>query len=255
MPEKKKPTRLKKRLATLNVETKKQKEALLVQLTKYPIVESACNRAGVGRSTYYDWRKNDEEFKKMADKALSFGNGLINDMAESGIIKNIQNGSNTAMIFWLKNHHPGYSDRVIHQHELADKEISKEQAREIGVALHHIGLASILRMDKKEREELENTVAERKKSYVEGWQRQTHTSNQENKNDYTEEAIEKASENIKVKIGDEKSITIKKFLDRYEADRNKRRPNVDVKKEDSPGKKRGVNLKEFFEKQRRNQDK
>lgn len=246
MPENKKLPRLKKRSATLNEETKKQKEALLVQLTKYPIVESACNRAGVGRSTYYDWRKNDAEFKKLADKALSFGNSLINDMAESGLIKNIQNGSNTAMIFWLKNHHPGYSDRVIHQHELADKEISKEQAQEIGVALHHIGLASILRMEKKEREELENIVAERKKNYAEGWSRQKHPLDQDSNNGNAREVNEETLENIKVKIGNDKGVTIKKFLDKYEASRSKREIQIKVKKENLPEKKRGVDLNKFF---------
>lgn len=97
--------------------TEKLKLKILDQLRLFPSVQGACERVGVGRSTYYDWRKEDPKFKDASDKALEFGNWFINDMAESKLIQNIRDGNNTAIIFWLKKHHPRYYDEVAHRHK------------------------------------------------------------------------------------------------------------------------------------------
>src|SRR3989338_10447984 len=83
MPSPKTKNKTEKRLETLAVKTRAQKQAFLEQLPKYPIVQVACEKSGVGRSTYYAWRKDDKEFAKEADKAISSGELFINDMAES----------------------------------------------------------------------------------------------------------------------------------------------------------------------------
>jgi ACT domain-containing protein len=71
------------------------KKALLDYLQKTPIVEVACKQTGVGRSTYYRWRKDDEEFAEAADNAIEQSTGVINDMAESQLIKAIKNNNMT----------------------------------------------------------------------------------------------------------------------------------------------------------------
>lgn len=125
------------RLDTLATKAKRLKEALVEQLTRMPIVEAACKHAGVGRSTYYKWRKDDKEFSAAADKALESGSTFINDVAESKLIQLINNGNTTAIIFWLKNHHHMYNDRIRHEHEHHfGSEITKEQAEEIIRAFH-----------------------------------------------------------------------------------------------------------------------
>lgn len=133
-----------KRLETLAVKTKAQKQAFLEQLPKYPIVQVACERSGVGRSTYYAWRKDDKEFTKLADEAVRSGILFINDMAESHLIQNIKNGNNTAIIFWLKNHHSEYNDRIVHEHEHS-LELVDEDRKAIVKALMNIGLGNVLR--------------------------------------------------------------------------------------------------------------
>lgn len=132
-----------KRLETLAVKTKAQKQAFLEQLPKYPIVQVACEKSGVGRSTYYAWRKDDKEFAKLADEAVRLGTQFINDMAESKLIQNIQSGNNTAIIFWLKNHHAGYNDRIVHEHEHS-LELVDEDRKAIVKALMNIGLGNVL---------------------------------------------------------------------------------------------------------------
>ena len=49
---------------------------------------------------------------KLADEAIKSGTFFINDMADQAI-QNIQSGNNTAIIFWLKNHHKEYNERII----------------------------------------------------------------------------------------------------------------------------------------------
>lgn len=90
----------------------KEKELLINQLKHTPIVQIACEKTGVSRATYYRWRKDDREFAQKADQAISDGNALVNDMAESQLMSAIRDKNLTAIIFWLKNHHPSYATKV-----------------------------------------------------------------------------------------------------------------------------------------------
>lgn len=139
-----KKNKTEKRLETLAVKTKQQKQAFLEQLPKYPIVQVACEKSGVGRSTYYAWRKEDKSFAKEADEAIKSGTFFINDMAESKLIQNIQNGHTTSIIFWLKNHHKSYNERIVHEHEHT-LELEDADKQAIAKALINIGLGNILK--------------------------------------------------------------------------------------------------------------
>lgn len=90
----------------------KEKEILLDQLKKTPIVQIACEKSGIGRATYYRWRKGDPEFTLLTDNALEEGNLLVNDMAESQLMSAIKDKNLGAIIFWLKHHHPSYTTKV-----------------------------------------------------------------------------------------------------------------------------------------------
>ncbi len=85
---------------------------LLEQLQKAPIIESACQKTGVGRSTYYFWRREDPEFARLADDALEAGKQLVSDVAESQLIVSIKEGNITAIITWLKHHHQDYKPKL-----------------------------------------------------------------------------------------------------------------------------------------------
>ena len=91
---------------------KTDQELLLEQLKKTPIVQIACEKTDVGRSTYYRWRDEDKEFAKRADEALQEGSLLINDMAESQLLSAVRDKNMTAIIFWLKHHHKAYANRL-----------------------------------------------------------------------------------------------------------------------------------------------
>lgn len=127
---KKKPlTKEEKRLETLAIETEKKKRELVSQLRKTPIVQLACERSGVGRSTYYQWRASDKIFARVAERAIDAGRFFINDLAESKLISMIQGGNLTATIFWLKYNHPQYSNinRIINEYEIVTDRPSVEE--------------------------------------------------------------------------------------------------------------------------------
>lgn len=90
----------------------KDKELLLEKLGITPIIQIACQQVGMGRATYYRWRKRDKEFASKADEALFDGRAFVNDMAESQLISAIKDNNLGAIIFWLRSHHPSYSPKI-----------------------------------------------------------------------------------------------------------------------------------------------
>jgi|SRR3989338_6004096 len=88
------------------------KSKLIEQLRKMPIVQIACERAGIGRSTYYRWREEAANFRKAADEAIAEGEALITDMSESQLINLIRDKHFPAVQLWLRQHHPKYSGKV-----------------------------------------------------------------------------------------------------------------------------------------------
>lgn len=96
------------------IEARKAREqaALLEQLRKVPIVSIACEKAGIGRATYYRWKKEDEEFAKAADEAATEGTLLVNDMAESQLLAAIRDGNLGAVMYWLKHRNANYNTKL-----------------------------------------------------------------------------------------------------------------------------------------------
>jgi len=96
------------------IEARKAKEQalLLEQLRKIPIVSIACEKSGVGRATYYRWKKEDSEFSKAADDALAEGTHLVNDMAESQLLGAIRDNNLGAVMYWLKHRNPNYNNKL-----------------------------------------------------------------------------------------------------------------------------------------------
>ncbi|MCK5332449.1 hypothetical protein KAJ41_01130 [Candidatus Parcubacteria bacterium] len=90
----------------------KNKELLIEQLKKTPIIQIVCEKLNIARSTFYRWKNDDAQFSKNVDNAIIEGNQLINDLAESKLISAIKDQNMTGIIFWLKNHHKTYADKL-----------------------------------------------------------------------------------------------------------------------------------------------
>ena len=118
------------------------KKRLLLQLTKTPIVEAACKQIGLPRSTYYRWRKEDDEFSSKCDETIELSIGRINDLAESQLINAIKQQHMGAIMFWLKHHHRSYRNRLEIDATISavQQELSPEQAELVERALKLAGL-------------------------------------------------------------------------------------------------------------------
>ena len=92
-----------------------KKESLLSSLEQsLGVVTVACRQAGIPRSTYYKWLKEDEEFAKEVKDIEN----IALDFAESKLHEQIQIGNTSATIFYLKTKgkNRGYVERSeVHQ--------------------------------------------------------------------------------------------------------------------------------------------
>jgi ACT domain-containing protein len=113
-----------------------EKENLIEKLRKIPVVQIACEKLSISRSTYYRWRKEDEVFCRNADDAIEEGSSFVNDMAESQLLSAIKDRNMTAFIFWLKHHHKAYTTKVeILTSRNKDGPLSEEQKATLEKAL------------------------------------------------------------------------------------------------------------------------
>ncbi len=88
------------------------KKVFIDHLRKIPIIQIACEKAGVARATVYRWRKESQDFCKAMEEALVEGEALINDMGESQLISLIRDKNYPAISFWLRHRHQKFRDRV-----------------------------------------------------------------------------------------------------------------------------------------------
>jgi transposase-like protein len=63
-------------------------------------VTQSCNAIGIDRSTYYDWIKKDEKFKKQIEELEPEERFM--DFLESKLVERINKGDTTSIIFALK---------------------------------------------------------------------------------------------------------------------------------------------------------
>tara|TARA_R100001440_G_scaffold16711_1_gene28271 strand:- start:17494 stop:17853 length:360 start_codon:yes stop_codon:yes gene_type:complete len=75
------------------------KKALIEALEKsLGIVTTACKQVGIGRTTFYNYYNDDQEFKHQVDDIAN----MSLDFAESKLLEQIKDNSTAATIFYLK---------------------------------------------------------------------------------------------------------------------------------------------------------
>jgi len=91
-------------------------------LREIPIVEIACKRTGISRNSVYRWRKEDDYFSYLMNKALEEGEGALNDLAESQLLSLIKEKHFQSIRFWLTNRHSKFKkpDPAIEQKDNFD---------------------------------------------------------------------------------------------------------------------------------------
>lgn len=127
---------------TMSRNQQADKQRLIAQLAKTPIVEAACKHAVLPRSTYYRWRKDDEAFAAACDETIELSIGRINDLAESQLISAIKDKNMAAITFWLKHHHKAYETRLKVEASIdaTQQQLTPEQEELVSRALRMSGL-------------------------------------------------------------------------------------------------------------------
>lgn len=105
---------------------KQEKTIILEQLEKTPIVQVACEKTWISRATYYRWVKDDKVFAKSTREYMQRWISMMNDLAESQLLKSVKEWNMTWIIFWLKSRHTAYNSKV----EITDTREKQELTNE-----------------------------------------------------------------------------------------------------------------------------
>lgn len=96
-----------------------EKNKLLEELRKIPIISFACQRTGIARATFYRWCNTDSQFADDVEEASQTGREILNDLCESQLVSLIKDKKWEAIRYYLDNNHPKYikpRQRVVVEH-------------------------------------------------------------------------------------------------------------------------------------------
>ncbi|MCC7004355.1 hypothetical protein IT397_00315 [Candidatus Nomurabacteria bacterium] len=113
----------------------KFQDQFLDELRKVPIVQVACEKTGLSRNSVYRWRKEDKDFLKKMDNALSEGVALVNDMSESQLLTLIKEKNYPAISFWLRHRNDNYKNKLEITTKDDNEELTPSQAKIVKQAL------------------------------------------------------------------------------------------------------------------------
>ncbi|MCX6813141.1 MAG: hypothetical protein NTV77_01485 [Candidatus Azambacteria bacterium] len=116
--------------------TKKQMEILIGQLKKMPIVQIACEKSGISRTTFYRRKSENMKFRKTVEAAIIEGESFITDISESQLISLIKDKNFPALHLWLRHHHPKYAAKIeITTHSATPESLTPRQKAVVREAL------------------------------------------------------------------------------------------------------------------------
>ena len=87
---------------------KKIDEKLFAALAKHGNIRTACAEVGIGRSTFYEWQKDDSEFATRSETEIILGKQQVNDFAQAKLIQLVEQGNFNAITYHLSRRHPDY---------------------------------------------------------------------------------------------------------------------------------------------------
>lgn len=125
----------------LNMKKIKLQNQFFEELKKVPIVQVACEKTGISRNSIYRWKKEDPEFSKKMDQAISDGVAFVNDMSESQLLTMIKEKNWSAISFWLRHRNDNYKNKINISGSIETiNELSSEQKELVNQALKLAGI-------------------------------------------------------------------------------------------------------------------
>ena len=96
------------RQETITKRQARDKELLLEEVRKMPVVSVACERAKIGRTTCHRWIKEDQAFAGAMDDAKRQGDQLMDDMGKSQLLSLVKDKKFEAVKYYLDKYHPEF---------------------------------------------------------------------------------------------------------------------------------------------------
>ncbi len=87
----------------------KNQRRILNELEDNPLIERACKKVGIARSTFYRWCGSNPGFKEQAEAVIARGRDKMNDFAESKLLEAINSGNMQGIRYWLDHNSKRYA--------------------------------------------------------------------------------------------------------------------------------------------------
>jgi len=107
------PEQIKKRREGEEQERTKQKKALFLEYfsKSFGVISDVCEKIGISRWTYYEWKKTDPDFAE----ALTTHEVARNEEVEDVLFKLIRKGDGPSIRFYLERRNPIYKQKVVNE--------------------------------------------------------------------------------------------------------------------------------------------
>jgi hypothetical protein len=107
------PEQIKKRKESEEQERTKQKKAMFLEYfsKSFGVISDVCEKIGISRWTYYEWKKNDPEFAE----AVATHEIARNEEVEDVLFKLIRKGDGPSTRFYLERKNPSYKQKVVNE--------------------------------------------------------------------------------------------------------------------------------------------
>lgn len=87
----------------------RKKVFLKIWETTLGSVKATCEKTGIGRTTYYDWMRDDKEFAK---SVREYDEKFLEDLDQTGKLQ-ILKGDSSMIRFYLDRRHPNFKQRTV----------------------------------------------------------------------------------------------------------------------------------------------
>ena len=127
------PTNPTDKALTKAEEERKRTKALFIEFYEkfFCLISRTCEKIGIDRTTYYEWRKTDAEF----DKALKEAESREDEFVLNKLKEAVVNGDKPTIRFWASKKLPGFNTTKI-ETEITPQKSLKEVAEELEAMLN-----------------------------------------------------------------------------------------------------------------------
>ena len=136
---------------------------IIEELERTPIIQVVCEKFGISRQTFYRWMNESEDSFNDVNKALGFGIGLVNDVAESNVLTGIKNKDAAYTKYWLSHRHEAYKKPFRH------RDASNDQFEQKRIETHYQNRKKLEEIQNRRSKEQVDEAVKKAKAMMDRW--------------------------------------------------------------------------------------